>query len=199
MSENSQCLFVCYSTTMGIKYGHMACCTTKYLFPQESFLPRCPDCFFRVPSYTCQPHAFIGKKKYSHAEEVWWAHWSLWKIKKQVGCDIHWIFVHGISLGTKKLCGAKVLSSAGILQHLWYTKASQTRQEINKLLPLGARWTPATSNPWMIFSQSMFSEQFRWSILPKSQPEEAQETVRNARNPWENWWFLYLSCFRSQF
>lgn len=69
-------------------------------------------------------------------------------------------------------------------------KSRQTRQEINKLLPLGARWIPATSNPWMIFSQSMFSEQFRWSILPKSQPEEAQETVRNARNPCENWWFL---------
>ena len=172
---------------MGIKYGHMACCTTKYLFPQESFLPRWPCLVFFGCRHTPANLTFSSEKKSPHAEEVWWAHWSLWKIKKKLGAT-----------SSEFLWSKSSQLSWNFAAFVIY-KSPQNRQEIDKLLPLGARWIPATSNQWMIFSQSMFSEQFRWSILPKSQPEEAQETARNARNPWENWWFLYLSCFRSQF
>lgn len=145
MSENSQCwIIVCYSTTMGIRYGHMACCTTKYLFPQESFLPRWPWLFFSgAVVKTCQPHAFIGKKNLpmpkkrgehiDHSGKSNFCSWNFTRNQKFVWCkssQLSW-------------------NSAAFVIY----KSRQTRQEINKLLPLGARWIPATSNQWMIFSQ----------------------------------------------
>ena len=188
MSENSQCwIIVCYRYHDGHKIWAYGMLYYQVPLSAGEFSSKVALLgLFRVPSYTCQPHVFIGKKS-PHAEEVWWAHWSLWKIKKKLGAT-----------SSEFLWSKSSQLSWNFAAFVIY-KSPQNRQEIDKLLPLGARWIPATSNQWMIFSQSMFSEQFRWSILPKSQPEEAQETARNARNPWENWWFLYLSCFRSQF